>query len=43
MAMQTLFDSLVPQVSMTAHLSGAVIGFLATLGLRDRLRQSALS
>jgi rhomboid protease GluP len=40
-AMQTVFDSLVPQVSMTAHLSGACIGFVATLFLRDRLRQPA--
>ena len=37
-AMQSAFDSLVPQVSMTAHLSGAFIGFAATLLLRDRLR-----
>jgi rhomboid protease GluP len=36
---QTLFDSMVPQVSMTAHLSGALIGFLVTLRLRDRLAQ----
>jgi rhomboid protease GluP len=36
-AMQTLFDSMVPQVSMTGHLSGALIGFAATLFLRDRL------
>jgi rhomboid protease GluP len=38
--MQTLFDSVVPQVSMTAHLSGALIGFVITLRLRDRLAQS---
>jgi rhomboid protease GluP len=37
-AMQSAFDSLVPQVSMTAHLSGAFIGFAATMILRDRLR-----
>ena len=37
-AMQTVFDSLVPQVSMTGHLSGAIIGFLTTMLLRDRLR-----
>jgi rhomboid protease GluP len=37
-SMQTLFDFVVPQVSMTAHLSGAVIGFAAVLVLRDRLR-----
>ena len=36
--MQTLFDSVVPHVSMTAHLSGAFIGFAATMVLRDRLR-----
>ncbi len=37
-AMQSTFDSMVPQVSMTAHLSGALIGFVATLILRDRLK-----
>ena len=37
-AMQTLFDAMVPQVSMTAHLSGAFLGFAATIALRDRLR-----
>ncbi len=36
-AMQTVFDSVVPQVSMTAHLSGALVGFIATLAIRDRL------
>jgi len=36
-ALQSIFDSLVPQVSMTAHLSGAIIGFTATMLLRDRL------
>lgn len=36
-AMQTTFDSMVPQVSMTAHLSGALIGFLVMLMFRDRL------
>ncbi len=35
--MQVLFDSVVPQVSMTAHLSGALIGFVATFLFRDRL------
>ena len=35
--LQTLFDSVVPQVSMTAHLSGAFIGFAATMVLRDRI------
>jgi rhomboid protease GluP len=39
-AMQTLFDFMVPQVSMTAHLSGALIGFALTLLLPDRLAQS---
>jgi len=34
---QTTFDLLIPQVSMTAHLSGAVIGFAATMIFRDRL------
>ncbi len=36
-ALQSVFDFLVPQVSMTAHLSGAAIGFVAALFLRDRL------
>ena len=36
--LQVVFDSLVPHVSMTAHLAGATIGFAATLLLRDRLR-----
>ena len=40
-SMEALFDSMVPQVSMTAHLSGALIGFVATLVLRDRLRPPA--
>lgn len=40
-AMQTTFDSLVPQVSMTAHLSGALIGFLAMLVFPDRLTAEA--
>jgi rhomboid protease GluP len=34
---QAAFDSLVPNVSMAAHLSGAVIGFAATFALPDRL------
>lgn len=38
--MQTVFDSVIPQVSMTAHLSGALIGFLSTLALRDRFKTS---
>ncbi len=37
-AMQTVFDALVPDVSMAAHLSGAVFGFGATMLLRDRLK-----
>jgi rhomboid protease GluP len=36
-SLQVLFDSLIPQVSMTAHLSGALIGFAAAMLLRDRL------
>lgn len=28
---QTIFDAVTPEVSMTAHLSGAVLGFLAVL------------
>jgi rhomboid protease GluP len=36
-AMQTIFDAAIPQVSMTAHLSGVAIGFLITLILPDRL------
>ena len=39
--MQSAFDSMVPQVSMTAHLSGALIGFIATMVLRDRLTSRA--
>ena len=39
--MQTVFDSVVPHVSMTAHLSGALIGFAATLVLRDQLKPPA--
>jgi|688.fasta_scaffold02220_6 rhomboid protease GluP len=34
---QMVIDTLVPQLSFTAHLSGAVIGFVATLLLGDRL------
>jgi rhomboid protease GluP len=36
-AMQSVFDAVVPQVSMTAHLSGVAIGFALTMFLRDRL------
>jgi len=42
-AMQTVFDAMVPQVSMTAHLSGATIGFLLAIGLPDRLKKLSLS
>jgi len=35
--MQTVFDALIPQVSMTAHLSGVVLGFIGTLLVRDKL------
>jgi rhomboid protease GluP len=38
LAMQTVFDALVPQVSMTAHLSGAGIGFALGMLLGDRLK-----
>ncbi len=38
---QTFFDAMIPQISMTAHLSGAVTGFLFTLLLRDRLKPVA--
>jgi len=37
-AMQAGIDAMVPQMSSTAHLAGAVIGFLAVLALGDRLR-----
>ena len=36
-ASQSVFDALVPQVSMKAHLSGAASGFLIALLLPDRL------
>jgi rhomboid protease GluP len=38
LAMQTVFDALVPQVSMAAHLSGAGIGFALGMLLSDRLK-----
>jgi rhomboid protease GluP len=41
--MEIVFDCTVPHVSMTAHLSGALIGFAATLLLRDRLTGTALT
>jgi gas vesicle protein len=31
---------MVPQVSMTGHLTGTLIGFAMTLLVRDRLAQS---
>ena len=37
-AMQTVFDGLIPNVSMAAHLSGVVFGFSITLILGDRLK-----
>ena len=37
-ATQTLFDFVVPNVSMIGHLSGACIGFAAAMILRDRLK-----
>ena len=40
-SMQVLFDSVTPHVSMTAHLSGAIIGFAAVMILRDRLKTPA--
>jgi rhomboid protease GluP len=42
-ATQTLFDAMVPEVSMTAHLSGLAIGFAAGIILPDRLRRSPVS
>jgi rhomboid protease GluP len=38
--MQSIFDTLVPQVSMTGHLSGVFIGFTAAMLLRDRLQST---
>jgi rhomboid protease GluP len=37
LAIQSAFDITVPQVSMTAHLSGALIGFATALLLPNRL------
>jgi rhomboid protease GluP len=39
--LQTMFDSIVPHVSMAAHLSGVVLGFAATLFLQDRFSREA--
>jgi rhomboid protease GluP len=36
-ALQTIFDWMIPQVSMTAHLSGALIGFLTAIFLPSKL------
>jgi rhomboid protease GluP len=33
---QTILDFVIPNVSMTAHLSGAIIGFLATMVVGER-------
>ena len=38
---QMVIDTLVPQLSFTAHLSGAMIGFVATFLLGDRLGRRA--
>jgi rhomboid protease GluP len=35
--LQTVIDLMTPQISMTAHLSGAVIGFVVAMILRDHL------
>ena len=37
-ALQTVFDWMIPQVSMTAHLSGALIGFATAIVLPNRLK-----
>jgi rhomboid protease GluP len=37
-AIQTMFDTVIPHISMAAHLSGVVIGFAVTLMLRERPR-----
>jgi membrane associated rhomboid family serine protease len=37
-AMQAALDAVVPQMSSTGHLAGAVLGFVAVLVLGDRLR-----
>jgi rhomboid protease GluP len=34
--MQTIFDNVVPNVSMTAHLSGVIVGFFATMVVGER-------
>ncbi len=38
---QTAFDFVVPHVSMTGHLSGAFIGLITAMTLRERPRPSA--
>ena len=35
---QTLFDAVIPQVSMAGHLSGALLGFSLGMFLNDRLK-----
>jgi len=37
LGIQTVFDAIIPQVSMTAHLSGALIGFATGILLPDKL------
>lgn len=37
--LQTVFDAMIPEISMTAHLSGALIGFAVTLGLPLRMNR----
>jgi rhomboid protease GluP len=37
LAIQTMFDAIIPQVSMTAHLSGALIGFATAILLPSNL------
>jgi len=34
--LQTVFDAMIPEISMTAHLTGALIGFAVALGLSSR-------
>ncbi len=36
--LQTFFDWMIPEVSMTAHLSGALIGFVVALVIHPRVR-----
>jgi rhomboid protease GluP len=41
LAMQTVFDAVIPQVSMTAHLSGALFGFVLALIIPNKLISSS--